>query len=101
MGHPINTHNSIVKTVDVARIQNTEQQRDEMQRRQFALTLQEEAAHKQTQVQDSHKAESTQIQREKEKDKRHRKQKKRPRRASQNEEQNSDNDYEHIDLKID
>ena len=75
MGHPIHTNSSIIKSTHVAKIQNTEQQRDETRRRQFALTLQQEATRKKTQVQDSHKAEAPKIRKEPDKEKRRKRQK--------------------------
>jgi len=103
MGRPMNTRNVVVRSPNVARIQNTQQQRDETQRRQFALAIQEEAAHKESQVQDSNKSESAQIQKDaqKEKNSKQRKQKKRPRGKIAKQKQDPFDEQQHIDLKID
>ena len=61
MGRPIDTTSTIVRMADIAKLQNTEQHRDEAQRQQFALTLQQEAARKETQVQNTPKSESLEI----------------------------------------
>ena len=92
MGSPIHTHNAIIKSVQVAKIQSAEQQQDETKRRQFAMTLQEEAARKEKQVQNSHRAEAPGIHKEPEKKEKRRKRQKRSRK---------DLGEEHIDLKID
>jgi len=92
---------------DVARIQNTEQQRDETQRRQFALALQQEADRKKTQVQSSHRSESPKIESEHERkigDKEKRKKRKhykQEHKESQEKarENNPDDEQHHIDLK--
>ena len=88
MGRPIHTHNAIIRSVQVSKIQNTEQHRSEAARQQFAITLQEEAAHKEKQVQDTHKAEAPEIHKEPENKEKHKRRKKRSLK-------------EHIDLKID
>ncbi len=100
MGHPIHTNSSIIKSTHEARIQNAEQQRDETRRRQFALTLQQEAARKKTQVQDSHKAEAPKIRKEPNKEK-HRKRQKRTHKEPVDEKQGSEEEQHHIDLKVD
>ena len=103
MGRPLNTHNIMVRSPNVARIQNTQQQRDETQRRQFALALQEEAAHKESQVQDSQKSESAQIRKDAQKKEKRKKQRQKERShgKSADEKQNPIDEKQHIDLKID
>ena len=103
MGRPVDTHNTIVKMPHVARIRNVEQQRDETQRRQFALALQEEAARKETQVQTSHRSESAEIHTNAENKEKRKKQKKRkPGESSVGEGSNpSPTEQHHIDFKID
>ena len=98
MGRPLNTHNVMVRSPNVARIHNTQQQRDETQRRQFALAIQQETAHKESQVQDSHKTESTQIHKD---DQNKEKRKQRKRRKRKRGESNEVDEQQHIDLKID
>ena len=101
MGRPIHTNNSIIKSVQMAKVQHAELNRDEAQRRQFAMTLQQEAAHKEKQVQDSHRAEAPEIQK---KPKNKGKRKKRRNKAHKDlaeEQQDSSEENEHIDLKID
>ncbi len=101
MGRPIHTHNTIIRSVQVSKVQNTEQQRDETKRRQFAMTLQEEAAHKEKQVQDSHKSEAPTIRKEPESKEKRKKSKKRSRKDLAEDQQNSSEKQKHIDLKID
>ena len=105
MGRPIHTHNSIARSIRIAKLQNTEQQRDETQRRQFAMKLQEEATRKERQVQDSNKAESPEIHREPENKEKHNKRKKRSRRDLAQElnaeKQDTDEEQEHVDIIID
>ena len=101
MGHPINTNSAVIKSVHVARVQSAEQQRDETRRRQFAMTLQQEAAHKKTQVQDSHKAEEPGIRKEQENKDKRRKRQKRTHEEPVDEKQGSEEEVHHIDLKID
>ena len=96
MGPPIDTHNTIVRLADVARIKNVQQQRDETQRRQFALALQQEAVRKETQVQTSHRTESPEIQKEAK-----RKEEKKKRRRSRKRKEDSDDEEQHIDVRID
>ena len=111
MGRPIDTHNTIVKMPDVAKIRNVEQQRGETQRRQFALALQEKAARKETQVQTSHRSESPEIHEEAENKKKRKGQSKRKRGESPAEASEQENvgeglnpsrtEQHHIDIKID
>lgn len=96
MSPPIDTHNTIVRLADVARIKNIQQQRNETQRRQFALALQQEAVRKETQVQTSHRAESPEIQKEAK-----RKQERRKRRKPRKRKEDSDDEEQHIDVRID
>jgi hypothetical protein len=103
MGCPIDTHNTIVKIADVAKIQNTKQQWEETQRRQFALALQQEAARKETQVQTTPKSKSPEIHREKQNKEKHRKKQKRSHEELSEEaceQEESDDEEHHIDLKI-
>ncbi len=104
MGRPIDTTSTIVRMADIAKLQNTEQHRDEAQRQQFALTLQQEAARKETQVQNTPKSESLEIHKKihnKEKQKKKQK-RKRGESPDQSSEQDDSTDEElHIDLKID
>ena len=100
MGRKIHTHNAIIRSVQVSKIQNTEQQRDATKQRQFAITLQAEAAQKEHQVQDSHKAEAPEIHTEQESKEKPKKRKKRSRKELDAEQQDSEEE-EHIDLKID
>ena len=104
MGRPIHTHNSVARSIRIARLQNIDQQRDETQRRQFAMKLQEEATHRERQVQDSHKAESPEIHREPENKEKHNKQRKRsrqdPAQDVNDEEQDTDEKQEHVDIII-
>ena len=104
MGRPIDSHNTIVKMADVAKIQNTEQQREETQRRQFALALQQEAARKETQVQTTPRSESLEIHRETQHRKKHGKEQKRSHdepSEEAREQEESDDEEHHIDLKVD
>ncbi len=103
MGRPLNTHNAMVRSPNVARIQSVQQQRDETQRRQFALALQEEAAHKESQVQDSHKSESAQIRKDAKKKEKRKKQRRKEQShgKSTDEKKNPIDEKHHIDLKID
>lgn len=101
MGHPIHTNSSILKSIHVSRIQNTEQNRDETQRRQFALTLQQEAARKESRVQDSHKSEAPEIDKKHENKEKRKKQKKRSSKESIDEQQEQKEEEHHIDLMID
>ena len=97
MSPPIdNTHNTIVRLADVARIKNIQQQRNETQRRQFALALQQEAVRKETQVQNSHRTESPEIQKEAK-----RKQERKKRRKPRKRKEDSDDEEQHIDVRID
>jgi len=90
----------------VAKIQNVEQQWDETQRQQFARTLQEEAAHKKTQVQTSHRSESPEIHKKVENKKKRKRQSRRKRgekaqaKAEAPEQENSSDEQHHIDFKI-
>lgn len=103
MGRPLNTHNAMVRSPNVARIQSVQQQRDETQRRQFVQALQAEAAHKESQVQDSHKSESAQIHKDAKKKEERKKQRRKERShgKSTDEKQNTVDEQQHIDLKID
>jgi len=104
MGRPIDTHNTIARMADIAKIQNTEQQRDETQRRQFALTLQHEAARKETQVQNTPKSESLEVRRRKHHKERQDRKQKHSRGEPQDpdsEEDDSSDEEQHVDLKID
>ena len=101
MGRPIDTHNTIVKMPDIAKVQSIQHQRDETQRRQFSLALQEEATQKETQVQTSHKTESSKVnERNKNKEKQKKKQK-RSRGDSSDKQQKLNDEQGHIDLIID
>lgn len=93
MGRPIHTNNSIIKSIHTARVQHAELHRDEAQRQQFAMTLQQEAAHKEKQVQDTHKPEKPEIHK---KPPNKGKQKKRQKR-----ERKDTDEEQHVDLKID
>jgi len=96
MAPPIDTHNTIVRLADVARIKNIQQQRNETQRRQFSLALQQEAVRKETQVQTSHRTESPEIQK-----KVKRNEEKKKRRQPRKRKENSDDEEQHIDVRID
>ncbi len=101
MGRPIHTNSSIIKSIHVAKLQNIEQRRDEIRRRQFALTLQQEALRKKKQVQDSHKTEAPELRGKKEDKGKHQKRQKRSHRELVDENQGSKEEQYHIDLKID
>ena len=104
MVRPIHTHNSIIKSIHVAKVQSTEQQRDETQRRQFALALQHEAARKETQVQTTPRSESLEVRRRKHhKEKQDRKQKhsRGEPQDPDSEQDDSSDEEQHVDLKID
>ena len=94
---PINTNSSVIRSNHIAKIQNTEQHRDETQRRLFAMALQQQAARKKTQVQDSHKAEGPEIRKKQEKNEGRQKRKKRSHKDTDDEKEKQ----QHIDLKID
>jgi len=101
MGRPIHTNNSVIRSIHMAKVQHTEQQRDETQRRQFAMTLQQQAAHKEKQVQDTHKAEAPEIQKRPENKGKRKKRKKQALKDMDEEQQDANEENEHIDLKID
>ena len=89
-------------------MQNTQQHRGETQQRQFALALQEKATLKETQVQDTHKSESAEINKKiqkKAEDRKKRKRKqKQPRGESAmrtSEQEGFSDDEHHIDFEID
>jgi len=67
MGNSVHIRNSVANIPDVARVQNTEHNRDESQRQQSTLVMQRESALKETQVQTSHKSESAEINKKQEK----------------------------------
>ncbi len=101
MGRPIHTNSSIIKSIHTAKIQHTEQHRDETTRRQFAMTLQQEAAHKEKQVQDTHRPEAPEIHKKPENKGKRKKRQKRARKDLDEEQQDPSEENEHIDLKID
>ena len=94
---PINMNSPTIRLNRIAKIQHTEQNRNEAQRRQFAMTLQQQAARKTTQVQDSHKAEEAEIRKKREKNERRQKRQKRSTKDTVDEKE----EQQHIDLKID
>ncbi len=93
MGRPIHTNNSVIKSIHTAKVQHVEQHRDEARRQQFAMTLQQEAAHKEKQVQDTHKPKGPEI---------HKKPQDKGKRKKRQKQERKDTDEEqHVDLKID
>lgn len=94
----INTNNTIVNIQDIARIQNKEHHRDEIQSQQFSMAMQKSALLKETQVQNSNKSESVEIKTKQEKKSMYKKKdSKKQRKNSQNVE---DSEIRHIDLTI-
>lgn len=108
MDNSINTRNIVLNMSELAKIQNTENHRDEMQRQQAAILMQKETALKKDQIQTSNKAEHTEVNTKHEL-KRENKRKRGSRRAnflgsnvSKDEDEHQDFDeQDHIDLKID
>ncbi|MGB9596002.1 MAG: hypothetical protein ACPL7B_06930 [Candidatus Poribacteria bacterium] len=62
MGNSVHIRNSVINIHDIARIQNVEQHRVDTQHQQTAMMLQKESVLKETRVQTSNKADSTEIQ---------------------------------------
>lgn len=94
----INANNTIVNIQDIARIQNKEHHRDEIQSQQFSMAMQKSALLKETQVQNSNKSESVEIKTKQEKKSMYKKKdSKKQRNKSQNVE---DDEIRHIDLTI-
>lgn len=62
MGNSIHIRNSVINIHDIARIQNVEQHRVDIQHQQTAMMLQKESALKGTHVQMSNKTDSIEIQ---------------------------------------
>lgn len=94
----INTNNTIVNIQDIARIQNKEHHRDEIQSQQFSMAMQKSALLKETQVQNSNKSESVEIKTKQEKKSMYKKKdSKKQRKNSQNVE---GSEIRHIDLTI-
>lgn len=62
MGNSMHIRNSVINIHDIARIQNAEQHRADIQHQQTAMMLQKESALKETRVQTANKADSTEIQ---------------------------------------
>jgi len=101
MGRPVDIHNTILTSAHIARIQNTEQHRDETQRQQFALTLKQQTARKETQVQGSDKAEATAVHTKPKNKEKRKKRKKSPHKKDADQQHDSSEEEHHIDLKID
>ena len=107
MGNSTHIRNSVVNIPDVARVQNTEHHRDDTQRQQTAMTMQRESALKETQVQTSHRSESTEINKKREKrleneEKRNHRKKQSYKKTLDGKVNDSEDDEDHvIDLKID
>ena len=101
MGRSIDPQSTVVKLADVARVRNTQQQRNETQRRQFSLTLQQEAAEKEKQVQTSNKSESSEAQKKVGKEKKHNPRKRRSKHGDRPESEETAGEREHIDISID
>lgn len=94
----INANNTIVNIQDIARIQNKEHHRDEIQSQQFSLAMQKSALLKETQVQNSNKSESVEIKTKQEKKSMH---KKKDNKKQKNDSHNvEDGEMHHIDLTI-
>lgn len=95
----INTNNTIVNIQDIARIQNKEHHRGEVQGQQFSMAMQKTALLKETQVQNSNKSESVEIKTKQEKKSLYKKDKKKQKNDSHN--KIDDEEIRHIDLTID
>ncbi|MGQ9607701.1 MAG: hypothetical protein ACUVWN_00235 [bacterium] len=94
----INANNTIVSIPDIAKIQNKEHHRGEVQGQQFSLAMQKETLLKETQVQNSNKPESVEIKTKQERKSLYKKKdKKKPKDNSRNIE---DDEIYHIDLTI-
>lgn len=95
----INANNTIVNIPDIAKIQNKEHHRGEVQSQQFSMTMQKSALLKETQVQNSNKSESVEIKAKQEKKSLN---KKRDKKKQKNDSCNTDDEeIHHIDLTID
>ncbi len=94
----INTNNTIVSIPDIAKIQNKEHHRGEVQGQQFSAEMQKSALLKETQVQNSNKSESVEIKTKQEKKSLNKKKDKKPPKDDGHDKQ--DNEIHHIDLTI-
>lgn len=94
----INANNTIVNIQDIARIQNKEHHRGEIQNQQFSMAMQKSTLLKETQVQNSNKSESVEIKTKQEKKSMY---KKKDNKKQRNDSHNvEDGEMHHIDLTV-